>query len=119
MDEVVIALMIEKRGAIEELDAILGVEGVDLVQFGPADYSITVGKPGQRDGEVGEAERHMIGRALERGVHPRVEIATFEQAEPYLEMGVRHFCLGWDLVALAAWSRQQSKGMRELLEKAF
>ena len=45
MNDVVIALMIEKKGAMEELEAILAVPGVDMVQFGPTDYSISVGVP--------------------------------------------------------------------------
>jgi len=40
MNDVVIAIMIEKKGAMEDLEAILSVEGVDMVQFGPSDYSI-------------------------------------------------------------------------------
>ena len=39
----VVALMIEKRQAVEDLDAILDVPGVDMVQFGPADYAMSMG----------------------------------------------------------------------------
>jgi len=39
--------MIEKKSAMQNLDEILSVEGVDMVQFGPSDYSISIGKPGQ------------------------------------------------------------------------
>ena len=116
MNDVVIAIMIEKKGAMESLEEILSVKGVDMVQFGPADYSITVGKPGQgRDPEVQKAHRDMIELALKKGVAPRVEVASFEQAKPFVEMGVRHFCIGWDLVTIFAWCRQQAEGMRELL----
>jgi 4-hydroxy-2-oxoheptanedioate aldolase len=87
MNDVVIAIMIEKKGAMENLEEILSVEGVDMVQFGPADYSITIGKPGQRQSpEVQKAHRDMIELALKKGVAPRVETASFEQAKPYIEM---------------------------------
>ena len=116
MDEVVIAIMIEKKGAMENLEEILSVKGVDMVQFGPADYSISIGKPGQgKDPEVLKAERGMIGLALKKGVHPRVEIGSFEEAKPYIEMGVRHFCVGWDLRIIYEWCQQQAEGMRKLL----
>ena len=119
MNDVVIAIMIEKKGAVEDLQAILSVEGVDMVQFGPADYSISVGMPGQAGSpEVQQAHRKMIEMALEKGVAPRVEIATFEQAKPFVDMGVRHFCIGWDVGTILAWCRQQGKGMRELLASA-
>ena len=47
-DEAVVALMIEKKGAVDNLEEILSVEGVDMVQFGPADYSMSIGLPGER-----------------------------------------------------------------------
>ncbi|MFC2025451.1 HpcH/HpaI aldolase/citrate lyase family protein [Chloroflexota bacterium] len=116
MDEVVIAIMVEKKGAIENLGEILSVEGVDMVQFGPSDYSISIGKPGQTQSpEVQRAHRDMIELALKKGVAPRVEIASFEQAKPFVEMGVRHFCIGWDTRVMSQWCQQQAEGMRELL----
>jgi len=116
MGNVVIAIMIEKKGAMEDLDAILSVPGVDMVQFGPSDYSISIGKPGQSaDPDVQQAHHTMIQAALEKGVHPRVEVTSFEQARPFLQMGVRHFCIGWDVRTIFSWCREQGKGMRELL----
>ncbi|MBW1912235.1 MAG: 2,4-dihydroxyhept-2-ene-1,7-dioic acid aldolase [Deltaproteobacteria bacterium] len=117
MNEVVIAIMIEKKGAIENLEEILSVEGVDMVQFGPADYSISIGKPGQRESaEVKKAHRNMIEMAIKKGVAPRVEVAGFEQAKPYLDIGVRHFCIGWDIVVIFNWCRNQAEGMKELFD---
>jgi 2-keto-3-deoxy-L-rhamnonate aldolase RhmA len=117
MDEVVIAIMIEKKGAIDNLEEILSVRGVDMVQFGPVDYSISIGKPGQTQiAEVQEAHRYMIETALKKGVAPRVEIGGFEQTKPYVGMGVRHFCIGWDTNIIAQWCRQQAAGMAALLK---
>lgn len=116
MNDVVIAIMIEKKGAMEDLDAILSVPGVDMVQFGPADYSISIGKVGQAGSpEVQQAQRDMIVLALEKDVAPRVEVAAFEQAAPFVELGVRHFCVGWDVRTIGSWCRRQGEGMRELL----
>jgi len=118
MNEVVIAIMIEKKGAIENLEEILSVKGVDMVQFGPSDYSISIGKPGQaRDPEVQKAHQKMIELALKQGIAPRVEIASFEQAKPYVDMGVRHFCIGWDTGIIFQWCRQQGQGMSDLLKR--
>jgi 2-keto-3-deoxy-L-rhamnonate aldolase RhmA len=117
MDEVVSAIMIEKKGAIDNLEEILSVKGVDMVQFGPVDYSISIGQPGQtQSAEVQEAHRYMIETALKKGVAPRVEIGDFEQAGPYVTMGVRHFCIGWDTNIIAQWCREQRAGMAGLLK---
>jgi 2-keto-3-deoxy-L-rhamnonate aldolase RhmA len=113
MDDVVIAIMIEKKGAMDDLDAILSIKGVDMVQFGPSDYSISIGKPGQgRSPEVQGAHQKMIELALKKGVAPRVEVGSFDQAKTYIDMGVRHFCIGWDTLVLSQWCRSQGEGIK-------
>ncbi len=119
MDQTVTAIMIEKKSAMDNLEEILSIKGVDMVQFGPADYSISVGKPGKGSTpEIKKIERDMIALALKKGVAPRVEIGSFEQAQPYLEIGVRHFCIGWDVGILFNWCQQQAKGMKALMTAA-
>ena len=114
--DVVIAIMIEKASAMEKLDEILSVKGVDMVQFGPCDYAISLGKPGKAgDMDVRNAEREMIEKALKKGVHPRVEIDTFEQAKEFIAMGVRHFCVGADVVTQYTFCKEQGESMRNLL----
>ena len=58
LNEVVIAIMVEKRECVEDLDAILSVKGIDMVQFGGSDYSMSMGLVGQRGHpDVKRAER--------------------------------------------------------------
>ena len=90
--------MVEKRECVEDLDAILSVKGIDMVQFGASDYSMSIGVTGQRNHpDALKAERKTIEMALAKGLHPRVELADIDLTAPYLEMGVRHFCIGWDV----------------------
>ena len=119
MNDVVITIMIEKKGAMDNLEEILSIKGVDMVQFGPSDYSISIGKPGQaRSPEIQEIQRDMIELALKKGVAPRVETTSFTETKPYVEMGVRHFCIGTDLGVIYEWCQQQAEGIRKLLASA-
>lgn len=111
--DVVIAVMIEKKGAMENLEEILSVKGADMVQFGPCDYSISIGKPGQW-GEVEYLERDIIELALKKGVRPRAEADSLEQAKEYIDMGVRDLCIGYDLRIIYQWCQQNGEGIREL-----
>lgn len=120
LDEAVICLMVEKKGCVEDLEAVLDVPGIDMVQFGPSDYSMSIGKPGHNYGgglhpDVIAAEKYTIETALEKGIRPRVELGNPDDAKPYLDMGVRDFCIGWDVVILYEWFKNQGKAMRELL----
>jgi 2-keto-3-deoxy-L-rhamnonate aldolase RhmA len=116
LDDAVVALMIEKVQAVESLEAILAVKGIDMVQFGPADYSMSLGLPGQFDHpSVREAERHVIETALKMGIAPRAEIAHPGEARRYLEMGVKHFCIGTDMCILFDWFKANGAEMKKLL----
>jgi 4-hydroxy-2-oxoheptanedioate aldolase len=116
LDDAVVALMIEKAPAVENLEALLSVPGVDMVQFGPADYSMSLGLAGQWDHpKVREAERHVIETALKMGIAPRAEIARPEDAKRYLDLGVKHFCIGWDVGILSSWFHDNGGAMRRLL----
>src|SRR5262245_50922358 len=117
LNEVVIAIMVEKRECVEDLDAILSVPGLDMVQFGASDYSMSLGLTGQRTHpEVKKAELRTIETALAKGLHPRIELGDITQAGPYLEMGVKHFCIGWDVRILHDWWRANGEGMRAILQ---
>lgn len=115
LEDSVVALMIEKKEAVENLDAILSVKGVDMVQFGPADYSVSIGLAGQRGHPaVKEAEEYVIQTALKKGLHPRSECGVADM-ERYLNMGVRHFCTGTDMATLRMWFNENGKRIREML----
>ena len=116
LDQSVVALMIEKKSAVDNLEALLSVPGVDMTQFGPADFSNSIDRPGEwQHPEVLEAEKHVIETSLKMGVAPRAEINTPEQAERYLEMGVKHFCIGTDVSILFDWFRDTGGAFNELL----
>lgn len=116
LDDAVVALMIEKDSAVQNLDALLSVPGVDMVQFGPADYSMSIGLAGQWDHpRVKEAERFVIDTALRKGIAPRAEINRPDQAKKYLDMGVKHFCIGSDVTILFDWFKQNGRDMRSVM----
>jgi 2-keto-3-deoxy-L-rhamnonate aldolase RhmA len=117
--DTVIVLMIEKKEAVENFDAILDVPGIDMVQFGPSDFSMSIGMPGQGSHErVREAEKFVIETAHKRGIPARAEIRDAAGAARYLEMGVQHFCVGWDVRVLHDWFTEQGKAMQDLLKAA-
>ena len=116
LQEGVVAVMIEKQTAIEDLEAILAVDGIDMVQFGPADYSMSIGMPGQwKHPKVVGAQKYMIQTAIRMGVRPRVELWDVEEAAPYLDMGVKDFCIGWDVFTVYNYCKHQGEALGALL----
>jgi 2-keto-3-deoxy-L-rhamnonate aldolase RhmA len=122
LNDIVIALMIEKKGAVEHLEEILAVDGLDMVQWGPADYSMSIGRPGayqgRKDPELLATERQVIETALKMGVAPRAEINSVDLAKYYLDLGVRHFSLSTDTTILFNWLKRNGDDLRKAIADA-
>jgi 4-hydroxy-2-oxoheptanedioate aldolase len=117
--DIVVVVMIEKQGTVDTLEEVLEVPGLDMVQWGGSDYSMSIGKAGQRSSpELKAVERRVFETSLKMGVPPRAEINTADDAKYYLDLGVRHFCIGTDINILFNWWRQHGDPLRKALEGA-
>ena len=114
--DVVLAFMIEKKGAVDNLEEILSEPGVEMVQWGGADFSMNVGKPRQMsDPEVSAAKKRTFEVSLKMGVPPRAEIGSADEMKEYLDMGVKHFSLGTDISILYSfWKDEGEKVLRAM-----
>ncbi len=115
--DVVVVFMIEKRSAVEQLEEILEIEGVDMIQWGASDYSMSVGRAGEKTHpDILRTEKHVFETAIRMGVPPRVEIESPDQARAYLDMGVRHFSIGTDISILHGWWKRNGEDLRKAME---
>ena len=79
LNEVGVILMIEKPGGVDHLEEILAVKGVDMINFGPNDYALSIGLPGQwQHPKVKGAERKVIETALRMGIPARAAIFSLD-----------------------------------------
>ncbi|MGE4284815.1 MAG: HpcH/HpaI aldolase/citrate lyase family protein [Clostridia bacterium] len=115
--DIVVVLMIEKKETMDNLEEICSVPGVDMVQFGPSDYSMSMGwDASEHVDEVKAVERQMIKIALKHNVQPMCEINTPEESQYYIDLGVKHFCLGDELKNnMSYWTNSGGK-MREIAD---
>ena len=114
--DVVCCFMIEKKEAVENIEDICAVKGVDIIQFGPSDFSMSCGVDARDNAEnIRAAEEKCIKTALKYGVRPRAEINSPEAARRYMQLGVRDFNIGGELWNLsAAWS-SSGGGLRDVI----
>jgi 4-hydroxy-2-oxoheptanedioate aldolase len=115
--DIVVLIMVEKKGTVDNLEEVLSVEGVDMIQWGGSDYSMSIGKSGQSGSkEIKDTERRVFETAIKMGVPPRAEIGTADQAKYYLDLGVRDFCIGTDISILYSWWRQHGDELRKAID---
>ena len=122
-NDAVIAIMIEKRSAVENLEAILKVPGIDMVQFGPADYGLSVGKPSRNyttglHPDVQEAREYTIKTCIKMGVRPRAEIGSAAEADYYTNLGVKDFNLSSDVAILRQFYGREGADLRGRVTQA-
>jgi 4-hydroxy-2-oxoheptanedioate aldolase len=116
-EAIVVFAMIETAQAVDNLDAILSVEGLDAVYIGPSDLSISLGcKPGFDDLEpkAAQAVEHILARARAHGVVAAIHNGASEAALARIAKGFQLVTIGSDARLLAAGSQQILAKMRAL-----
>ncbi len=98
-EQTFLVLQLEDQEAVANARAIAEVEGVDVLFFGPADFMVLNGIPGQMDHPlVQEAIRSVAEAARQAGKHWGMPSGTAERTRQLLDLGARFLCHGCDLV---------------------
>jgi 4-hydroxy-2-oxoheptanedioate aldolase len=115
-DETIVRFaMIETAQALDNLDAILSVEGLDAIYVGPSDLSLSLGcKPFFDDVEpkAAQAIDHIIERAKAHGVKAGIHNGLPEFALARIAKGFRFVTVSSDARLMAAGSQQILTAMR-------
>ncbi len=114
-DNLIVFAMIETAQALDNLDAICSVEGIDAVYIGPSDLSLSLGcKPVFDDVEpkAAQAIEHILARAHAHGLKAGVHNGRTDVARARIALGFDFVTVGSDARILAAGSQQILKEMR-------
>ena len=120
-DTIVRFAMIETAQALDNLDAILSVEGLDAIYIGPSDLSLALGcRPvfDDVDPPVAQAIDHILERATAHGIKAGVHNGIAEGALARIAKGFRFVTVGSDARLMAAGSQQVLAKMRAAPAKA-
>jgi len=101
-----VVVQIEDPEPLDELDEIARVEGIDMILFGPGDFSHSIGAPGQWDDpRIGEARRLVAETAVRHGKFAGT-VCGPEQIDEIIELGYRFINVGADVVGLGGYFRE-------------
>ena len=98
-EQTIVIIQIETAGALEDVDAIAQVDGVDILMMGPADLSLQLGVGGQFDHPVLEsAMQRIAAAALRHGKHWGRTAGSVVDVERFLALDARFLCFGADII---------------------
>jgi len=101
-DEICVLVQVETRSALDQLDAIAKVDGVDGVFIGPSDLAASLGHLGKpQHGEVQKAIENAVKRLKSLGKPAGILTSNEEEARRYIEWGYLFVAVGADVGLLA------------------
>ncbi len=112
-DRVVVVVQAEHERAVENIESIVRVEGIDAVQLGPYDLSASLGRMGQIDHPaVVEALDHVIETCLAAGMPVGWFGVSADALRPYIERGCTLIVAGVDTLFLGNGARSLLDDLR-------
>ena len=97
-NETFVVVQIEDMEAVENVDEIAAVEGVDILFIGPMDLTLSMGIPGQTNHpEVQAMVDRVAQAAADHGTHWGSSLGSGEAARSYFERGARFFNIRSDI----------------------
>jgi 4-hydroxy-2-oxoheptanedioate aldolase len=97
--ETFLVIQVESPRAVKQSRAIAEVEGVDVVFFGPGDFSVLCGRPGDFKNPVLRQARARAARdALAAGKRFGTLVFSVDMAKECLDLGATLLCYGMDLM---------------------
>ena len=91
-DEILVIPMIETKQALDNLEAILDVKGVDGIYVGPSDLAFSMGKTPKldhEDPEILKIYERLIAECSKRGIYAGIHCGTAEYSARMIKMGFR------------------------------
>lgn len=111
--EICTLVQIETRAALEQIEAIAAVEGVDGVFIGPSDLSASMGHIGNPKADEVQAElESAASRIIRAGSVPGILATNVDDARRYLEWGYRFVAISVDLGLLVGAARDSLDSVR-------
>jgi 4-hydroxy-2-oxoheptanedioate aldolase len=106
-----VCIQIEDPEPLDELDAICALDGIDIVFFGPGDFSHSIGLPGQYDHpRVQDARRRVAETALKHGKFAGTT-GNPATAPALVEVGYRFINIGVDVHAVSEYCREKLRAV--------
>lgn len=115
--ETFVMVQIESAAAMDAIDELVAVDGLDAVFIGPNDLSVALGVPGELQSDtMRDAYRRVVGAAKACGVAVGFQAFAIPEARELIDLGVRYLSYSTDVNALLDRAAEAADNLS--LEKA-
>lgn len=105
-----IILQIEDPEPLDDLDAIAALDGIDMLFFGPGDFSHGIGAPGDwNHPKLLETRKRVAEVAVKHGKFAGTP-CSIENLDEYITMGYKFFPIGADVITVGTYCKQLMEG---------
>ena len=115
-EETLIVVQIESKLAVESIDQLISIEGVDATLIGPNDLSQSLGIPGQMEKpEFIESIRKVIKACEKRGIISGIHVGSTERARKWIEEGMKLILVSTDVGMIVDTGTRLVQEMRDFV----
>lgn len=101
-----VVVQIEDPEPLDDLEAIAELPGIDMIFFGPGDFSQGIGTPGQWDNPLIAATRRRIAEVCQAKGKFAGTVGGPDSVTELREMGYQFISVGADVVALSLYYKE-------------
>jgi 2-keto-3-deoxy-L-rhamnonate aldolase RhmA len=112
-DRLLVVVQVEHRDAVDDINAISTVDGVDCIMLGPYDLSASYGKTGQiNDPEIVAAIDRVEAVCIKNNMPLGYFGLTADAVQSYIDRGFQLICVGVDTVMLGSSAQRIRRSVR-------
>jgi 2-keto-3-deoxy-L-rhamnonate aldolase RhmA len=111
-ENVLAVMQIERKAAVDHIDDLLSVPGVDVALVGPADLTLSLGAPGPQNAAVQQAIQRVIEAGERHGMATGIHLRDVEQLKKWQARGMTMLTCSSDLNFIANGARDAVGALR-------
>lgn len=108
-----VLVQIEDPEPLDDLKVLAKLDGIDILFFGPTDFSHSIGRPGQKDYPLVNETRKLIAQVARDSGKFAGTVGRLDNIQELIEMGYQFIKVGADVVALSEYFKKILAGFNK------
>ena len=112
-DNVLAVMQIERKAAVDHIDELLSVPGVDVALIGPTDLTVSLGAPSPQDPAVQEAIQRVVDAGKRHDVATGIHVRDVDVLKAWRERGMTMLTCSTEMNFIQNGARAAVGALRE------